>query len=79
MIPTKSQNVIKKPMVSTKIAKTTLQYRQNRLELPKNKKKYRKKNRLNWLFHSKSINFEFLSLQNITNLSSTSSHLVRRR
>ena len=37
MISTKSQNVIKKPMVSTKIAKTTLQYRQNRLELPKNK------------------------------------------
>ena len=37
MISTKSQNVIKKPMVSTKIAKTALQYRQNRLELPKNK------------------------------------------
>ena len=35
MISTKSQNVIKKPMVSTKIPKTTLQYRQNRLELPK--------------------------------------------
>ena len=31
MIPTKSQNVIKKHMVSTKIAKTTLQYRHNRL------------------------------------------------
>ena len=30
-------------MVSTKIAKTTLQYRQNRLELPKNKNTISKK------------------------------------
>ena len=45
MRSTKSQNVNKKPMVSTKIAKTTLQYRQNSLELPKNKNTISKKNR----------------------------------
>ena len=62
MISTKSQNVIKKPMVSTKISKTTLPYRQKRLELPKITKKtklqYRKK-QIICLFHSKSIHFEF--------------------
>ena len=63
MISTKSQNVIKKPMVSTKIAKTTLQYRQNRLELPKNKNTIsKKKKQINCLFHSKSIHFEFFIL-----------------